>query len=148
MSQSDRQKSNVTRFPGGHPPAMSKPGKRGLARLVAATGHSWSGLRAAWRSEEAFRIEVSLALAFVPLAFVVTADIGHQLALLVTCALVILAEILNTAIESAIDRIGPEHDPLSGQAKDLGSAAVLVALILFTAAWGLSIWHWWRGGGG
>lgn len=125
-------------------PAMSKPGKRGLARLVAATGHSRAGFVAAWRSEEAFRLEASLALAFVPLALLIGDGIAHQLALLITCALVILAELVNTAIESAIDRIGPEHNSLSGQAKDLGSAAVLVTLLLFLLAWGLSLWHWWQ----
>ncbi len=124
---------------------MFKPGKRGLARLIAATRYSRNGLLAAWRSEEAFRTEVTLALAFLPLAFVVGSSLAHQLILVVCCALVILAEILNTAIESVVDRIGPEHDPLSGQAKDLGSAAVLVALLLFTLAWGLSLWQWWRG---
>ncbi|GAB3273979.1 diacylglycerol kinase [Parahaliea aestuarii] len=122
---------------------MHKPGKRGLARLAAATRHSRDGLLAAWRSEEAFRTEATLALAFLPLAFVVGADLSHQLILVVCCALVILAEILNTAIESVVDRIGPEHDPLSGQAKDLGSAAVLVSLLLFALAWSLSLWQWW-----
>ncbi len=124
---------------------MHKPGKRGLARLIAATRYSRNGLRAAWRNEEAFRIEVALALAFLPLAFIVATNLAHQLVLVLCCALVILAEILNTAIESVVDRIGPEHDPLSGQAKDLGSAAVLVSLLLFALAWGLSLWQWWRG---
>ncbi|TXS89921.1 diacylglycerol kinase [Parahaliea maris] len=124
---------------------MNKPGKRGLTRLLAATRHSRDGLVSAWRSEEAFRTEAVLALAFLPLAFAVGDGLAHQLVLVVCCALVILAEILNTAIESVVDRIGPEHDPLSGQAKDLGSAAVLVSLLLFALAWGLSLWQWWQG---
>lgn len=145
--QQPSQKSKVTRLPTRRP-VMSKPGKRGAARLLAAIGHSWAGLRAAWRSEEAFRIEVSLALAFLPLALVIGDGIAHQVGLVIACALVILAEILNTAIESVVDRIGPEHDPLSGQAKDLGSAAVMVSLLVFAAVWGLSLWHWWQGRAG
>lgn len=124
---------------------MSKPRRRGLARLAAATRHSWQGFRAAWTHEEAFRQETTLALLFVPLAFVVGQTLAQQLALLITCALVILAEVVNTAIESIVDRIGPEHDPLSGQAKDLGSAAVFVTLGLFLLVWTVSVWHYFRG---
>ncbi|NQY02183.1 MAG: diacylglycerol kinase [Halieaceae bacterium] len=124
---------------------MSKPGKRGLARLVAATRHSADGFAAAWRNEEAFRLEASLALAFVPLAFFVGESLVHQLLLLVVCALVILAELVNTAIETVVDRIGPEQHPLSGQAKDIGSATVFVSLALFLAAWVPSLWQWWQG---
>ena len=69
----------------------------------------------------------------------------HRLLLLVVCALVILAELVNTAIETIVDRIGAERHPLSGQAKDLGSAIVFVTLMLFLAAWVPSLWHWWRG---
>ncbi|WP_238946915.1 diacylglycerol kinase [Seongchinamella unica] len=121
---------------------MSKPGKSGLARLLAATRYSWQGFRAAWLHEAAFRLEVTLALAFVPLAFIIGQTLSHQIALIITCALVILAEVINTAIESIIDRIGTERDPLSGQAKDLGSAAVFVTLVLFLLVWTASFWHY------
>jgi diacylglycerol kinase (ATP) len=121
---------------------MTKPGRRGLSRLVAATRYSWRGFKAAWLHEEAFRLETTLALAFVPLAFVIGQTIGHQVALVITCGLVILAEVINTAIESIVDRIGPEHDPLSGQAKDLGSAAVFVTLGLFLLVWTISVWDY------
>lgn len=121
---------------------MSKPGRKGLSRLWAATRYSWKGFRAAWVNEEAFRIEATLGIAFTPLAFIVGQSLAHQLVLVVTCALVILAEVLNTAIESIVDRIGPEKDPLSGQAKDLGSAAVFVALSLFLVAWIPSVWQY------
>jgi diacylglycerol kinase (ATP) len=124
---------------------MAKPGKKGLARLIAATGHSMSGFREAWRNEEAFRMEASLALAFVPLAFLVGESLVHQLLLLIVCALVILAELVNTAIETIVDRISAERHPLSGQAKDLGSAIVFVTLMLFLATWVPSLWHWWQG---
>ncbi|WP_231871175.1 diacylglycerol kinase [Halioglobus sp. HI00S01] len=125
---------------------MSKPGRKGFARLIAATRYSWRGFKAAWLNEEAFRIEASLALAFIPMAFVLGQNIAHQIALIITCGLVILAEVINTAIESIVDRIGPEHDPLSGQAKDLGSAAVFVTLSLFSFVWLMSTWHYFRGG--
>ena len=124
---------------------MSKPGRKGIARLVAATRYSWQGFKAAWLHEEAFRLEATLALAFVPLAFVIGQTLSHQIALVITCGLVILAEVINTAIESIVDRIGPEHDPLSGQAKDLGSAAVFVTLGLFLLVWVVSVWHYFRG---
>lgn len=121
---------------------MAKPGKKGLDRLVAATVNSMAGLKAAWRNEEAFRMEAGLALAFVPLAFVVDQSLAHRITLLIACALVILAELLNTAIETIVDRISTERNPLSGQAKDLGSAAVFVTLMLFLLAWVPSIWQW------
>jgi len=121
---------------------MSKPGRRGLARILAATRYSWKGFRAAWMNEEAFRIEATLGLAFVPLAFFVGDGLAHQIALVITCGLVILAEVINTAIESIVDRIGPEYDPLSGQAKDLGSAGVFVSLSLFLVVWAMSFWHY------
>lgn len=124
---------------------MSKPGKSGLARLVAATRYSWQGFKAAWLHEEAFRMEATLALAFVPLAFIIGETVSHQIALVITCGLVILAEVINTAIESIVDRIGTERDPLSGQAKDLGSAAVFVTLGLFLLVWAVSFWHYFRG---
>ena len=121
---------------------MSKPRRSGLARLVAATRYSWRGFKAAWLHEEAFRLEATLALAFVPLAFIIGQTISHQIALVITCGLVILAEVINTAIESIVDRIGTERDPLSGQAKDLGSAAVFVTLGLFLLVWTVSAWHY------
>jgi len=124
---------------------MSKPGKSGRARLVAATRYSWQGFKAAWLHEEAFRMEATLALAFVPLAFIIGETVSHQIALVITCGLVILAEVINTAIESIVDRIGTERDPLSGQAKDLGSAAVFVTLGLFLLVWAVSFWHYFRG---
>ena len=128
----------------GNQGQMTKPGRKGLARLVDATRYSWQGFKAAWLHEEAFRMEATLALAFVPLAFFIGQTPAHQIALVITCGLVILAEVINTAIESIVDRIGPEHDPLSGQAKDLGSAAVFVTLSLFLLVWLVSLWHYFR----
>ena len=113
--------------------------------MVSATVNSWRGLRAAWRMEEAVRQETTLALLFVPLALPVGVDLTHILLLWITCALVILAELVNTAIETIVDRIGPEHDPLSGLAKDLGSAVVFITLVLFLLVWIPSLWQYARG---
>ncbi len=140
MNQYERNTPNAGDTPAGE--MMSKPGRRGLVRIVDATRYSWKGFKAAWMHEEAFRIEASLAICFVPLAFLVGDGLAHQVALVITCGLVILAEVINTAIESIVDRIGPEYDPLSGQAKDLGSAGVFVCLSLFLVVWIPSIWHY------
>lgn len=123
---------------------MTKPGKTGLSRLVAATGYSFKGLRAAWRCEEAFRIEACLAIAFLPLSFWLAESLSHQLILIMSCAIVVIAELINSAIEANVDRVSNEMHPLSGQAKDLGSAAVFISLLLFATIWGLSAWHYWR----
>jgi diacylglycerol kinase (ATP) len=120
---------------------MTKPGKTGLARLLAATGYSMKGFRAAWKYEEAFRIEATLACACIPLAFWVGSDLTHQLLLVISCGLVLLAELFNSAIEAAVDRFGSEMHPLSGQAKDIGSAAVFTALLLFLIVWAPSLWQ-------
>ena len=120
---------------------MTKPGKTGLARLIAATGYSVKGFRAAWKYEEAFRIEATLSCVCLPLSFFVGQGLTHQLLLVMSCALVILAELFNSAIEAAVDRFGSEMHPLSGQAKDIGSAAVLTTLILFVIVWIPSLWQ-------
>jgi diacylglycerol kinase (ATP) len=120
---------------------MTKPGKTGLARLIAATGYSLKGFRAAWKYEEAFRIEATFGCVCIPLSFFVGQGLTHQLLLVMSCALVILAELFNSAIEAAVDRFGSEMHPLSGQAKDIGSAAVLTTLILFAIVWIPSLWQ-------
>lgn len=120
---------------------MTKPGKTGIARLIAATGYSIKGLRAAWKYEEAFRIEATMACVCVPFAFWVGRDLTHQLLLVTTCAIVILAELFNSAIEAAVDRHGSEMHPLSGQAKDIGSAGVFTSLMLFIVCWLPSLWQ-------
>ncbi len=125
---------------------MTKPGKTGLARLIAATRYSMQGLRAAWKYEEAFRIEATLALLCVPFAFVIGDGLAHKIGLLICCGLVIITELINSAIEAAVDRFGSEMHPLSGQAKDIGSAAVFTSLMLFLACWLPSLWHWAFGG--
>jgi diacylglycerol kinase (ATP) len=116
-----------------------RPGEkpRGLRRLLNAFGNTWRGLAGAWREEEAFRQECLLALVVIP-AGLWFGGSGIGRALLVGPMLVILiVELLNSAIEAAVDRIGVERHVLSGLAKDLGSGAVFVSFVLLGANWAL-----------
>lgn len=116
---------------------MSKPGKAGLKRMLAAVGYSCAGLRWAWRKEAAFRQEVLLVVIFLP-AGLILGESGVERALLVGSLLLVLCvELINSAIEAVVDRVSGEHHALAGAAKDLGSAAVLVALINVVAVWAL-----------
>ncbi len=117
---------------------MSKPeGNRGLRRLLRATRFSCQGLRAAVRHEAAFRQELLASLALVPLALWLGEGSLEKALLLASWLLVPLVELLNSAIEAVVDRIGDERHELSGRAKDLGSAAVLMALVNAAVVWGL-----------
>jgi diacylglycerol kinase (ATP) len=92
-------------------------------------------MRSAWRSEEAFRLEVLGALVLIPLSIWVT-DSGVERAVLIgSVFLVLMVELLNSAVEAVVDRVGTEHNELSGKAKDLGSAAVFLSLIFVPMAW-------------
>lgn len=122
--------------------SMNKPGLRGLPRLIAATGYSLRGLRAAWNYEEAFRVEALLAIVLIPAAFWVGESLVHQLLLIIGVVLVLIAELVNSAIEAIVDRVGAELHPLSGQAKDIGSATVFVSMLLCGLIWGLSLWRY------
>lgn len=116
---------------------MAKPGKRGLSRIVDATGYSWSGLRSCWKQEAAFRQEVNACIVLVPAACYF-GETGLEMAVLLgTCWLVLIVEILNSGIEAVVDRIGHEHHDLSGLAKDLGSAAVAMSIGMFLTVWAL-----------
>ena len=107
----------------------------GIKRVIKAGGYSIQGLRSSWKSEAAFRQECLLALtAFVVIVILDFNTIERCLLVLVT-VLVLIVELINSAIESVVDRIGLEHHKLSGQAKDMGSAAVLVSLLLWTFVW-------------
>jgi diacylglycerol kinase (ATP) len=114
--------------------------RRGLQRLVAATGFSLKGFRAAWQSEEAFRQELVLALVMLPAAVWLGTTMVERLLLTATVILVLIVELLNTAVEYTVDRIGTERHALSGRAKDMGSAAVLLSLLLTALTWGGIAW--------
>lgn len=114
---------------------MANSASKGVNRLIKATQFSWQGLRAAYRHEEAFRQEVWVLLVAIPLALWFGDD-GVEKALMIGSVLLLLiVELLNSAIETAIDRIGAEHHELSGRAKDMGSAAVLLATINVACVW-------------
>lgn len=113
----------------------------GLTRLRLAWVNSMRGLRLAFSGERAFRQEVALAVVLVPLAFWVGRN-WVEVAVLAGCVwLVMVVELLNSAIEAAIDRIGPERHSLSGRAKDIASAAVWMALALSACIWAAALWH-------
>lgn len=114
---------------------MPKSDARGLQRLLRATAFSAAGLRAAWRNEAAFRQEAVLAAVLAPAA-VWLGRTGLERALLFGSLLfVLVVELLNSAIETVVDRIGHDRHTLSGRAKDMGSAAVLLSLVLALAVW-------------
>ena len=109
----------------------------GVTRVIKALGYSCQGLAAAWRNEAAFRQEVMLCVVLVPLGLWL-GETGMERALLVFVVLIVLVvELLNSAIEAVVDRFGGEIHPLSGQAKDMGSAAVLVSLAIAAIVWAL-----------
>jgi diacylglycerol kinase (ATP) len=120
---------------------MAKPGETGIKRIISAAGYSIKGLSSCWRSEAAFRQEVLGSVVLVPLAFYL-GDNGMEVALMIlTCMLVLIVELLNSSVEAAIDRIGPEYHQLSGQAKDIGSAAVMVSIGTLLVTWGLVLFY-------
>lgn len=108
--------------------------RRGLSRLIHATRFSAAGLRHGW-AEPAFRFEAVLALVMLPASFWLGQTWIEVVALAGVVLLVLIVELLNTAIEVTVDRIGPEWHELSGRAKDLGSAAVFLSLLLAAGAW-------------
>ena len=118
---------------------MTKPAPNPITRLIKATGYSLAGLRAAYQNEQAFRQEVWLCFILIPLAFYLT-DVGVERALLIgVWLLVMITELMNSAIEAVVDRIGDEWHELAGRAKDIASAAVMVALLLAGITWFLIV---------
>lgn len=120
--------------------ANTQKGRTGLERVWHATLISLGGLRAAW-GETAFRQEALLAILVIPLAFWLGHDWVQTALLAGSWLLVMIVELLNTAVEAAIDRIGPEWHDLSKRAKDTGSAAVMLALLLAGGIWLAALWH-------
>jgi len=116
-----------------------KSTNQGLKRIINATGYSLKGLKFAWLNEAAFREEVVVAAVAIPLAIWLGDDHIEQALMIICCFLVLIAEVLNSAIEAVVDRISEEHHPLSGSAKDLGSAAVFLSLGLFIVVWALML---------
>lgn len=115
---------------------MAKPGNTGIRRLVRATRFSVQGFAHAWQHEAAFRQEIGLTILLIPPALWLGRSGLERFILIVCCFLVLIVELLNSAIETTIDRFGDEQHELSGRAKDLGSAAVFLSLVIVVATWG------------
>ena len=120
---------------------MTEHKATGLRRIIRAGIFSVAGIRAALRSEAAFRQECALALVMIPAAFWLGRTGLERIALIAPVLLVLIVELLNSAVEAVVDRIGTEHHPLSGQAKDMGSAAVFISLLLTAAIWATISWQ-------
>jgi diacylglycerol kinase (ATP) len=110
---------------------------RGLKHVIKAFGFSIAGFRAALRYEEAFRLELILFGVLAPASIWLGDSIMEQVMLLGSLFLVLITELMNSAVEAAVDRISEEHHDLAGRAKDLGSAAVFVALVNVVVIWGI-----------
>ena len=110
-----------------------------MERLLRATINSWRGLLAATRSEEAFRLELIALVLAVPVAFLLAEQAWKRLALIAVVAFVLVVELLNTAIEKLADRVNLAIDPQIGRVKDMGSAAVGLALLIAAMAWLLAL---------
>lgn len=121
-------------------------GRTGFERIAHATGYSLQGLRAAWQGESAFRQEVALAVVLLPATYWVATNWIEAALLAGSVLLVLIVELLNSAIESTVDRISLEQHPLAKQAKDAGSAAVMLALVLCGGIWCAALAHRWSGG--
>ncbi len=119
---------------------MKPANNHGLKRIFRATGFSMKGLNSAWKHEAAFRHEAVLALLMIPLAVYLDVAKTEKLLLIATVFIVIITELLNSAIEAVVDRVGDEIHPLSGQAKDIASAAVFISLCLCGLTWAVVIW--------
>ena len=115
---------------------LPKP-KTGIARLIAATRYSIAGIRWAFINEEAFRIEAALFVILTPIGLWLGENNVERVILVGILVLVVLVELFNTAIEALVDRIGFEYHELSGVAKDIGSAMVLISLGLVLFVWGM-----------
>ncbi|CAK1935311.1 diacylglycerol kinase [Vibrio crassostreae] len=115
--------------------SLGKPGAAGIKRILNAAGYSIKGLTSAFKTEAAIRQELALCVIFIPIAFVLDISKVETILMVASLVLVFLFELINSAIEAVVDRVGTEHHELSGKAKDIGSAAVMVSLGLALFTW-------------
>ena len=120
--------------------AAELKGKRGLRRLINALGYSRDCIAAAWRNEAAFRQEILLAAIALPLAFYLGKTGVERALMICSVVLILIVEILNSAVEAVVDKASPEKSELAKRAKDMGSAAVLLSLINAAAIWACLLW--------
>ncbi len=120
-----------------------RPGLLGVVerRVVHAARYTLQGLAACYRHEEAFRVEVWLSLLLVPLGYWLASTVLEFVLLTGAVVLVMMVELLNSAIEAVVDRFGEERHILAGRAKDQGSAAVFFAMLIFIGVWGAILWQ-------
>lgn len=112
-----------------------KPGKTGLARIIDAAGYSSKGLKAAWTYEAAFRQELIMGCVLFIAAMAMPVAHLERVLLIASVVLVVIVELINSALEAVVDRVGDEWHELSGRAKDIGSAAVLISILLSLFIW-------------
>jgi len=130
-------------MPESVPDTHSESKPTGLRRIWLAFFYSMAGFKSAWQGEAAFRQEMVLAIVLVPLGMVVGEGTLERIALVGSVLLVLIVELLNSAIEATVDRISSEIHPLAKNAKDMGSAAVFISLALVVFVWGLVIVDRW-----
>ncbi len=114
---------------------QTKPNGKGIKRIFRAFLNAFSGLYACWKNEAAFRQEVAFSLVLYPFIFIFDTTSIEKAILFASLTLILVVELVNSAIEATIDRIGTEYHPLSGRAKDIGSAAVFMSVLLMIGAW-------------
>ncbi|MCG3767016.1 diacylglycerol kinase [Vibrio cincinnatiensis] len=117
-------------------PFSGKPRATGFRRVINATGYSWQGLKAAFQHEAAIRQELALLVIAAGVLCLLGLPILERLLMFSSVVLVLIVELINSAIEAVVDRVGAERHELSGRAKDIGSAAVMVSLLLSGLIWG------------
>lgn len=120
---------------------LRKQKATGLRRLINASRYSAQGLRSAFRHEAAFRQESWLLVVGLPCAFWVGADLWQTAILITSLMLIMVAEMINSALESLVDRVGTDFHELSGRTKDMGSAAVLLTILIAVVLWGAALWQ-------
>ena len=114
---------------------MGKTGVTGIKRIINAAGYSWKGICSAYKHEAAFRQELWLAAVLVPAGIFLGGTLLDKAILVSSVLFVLVVELLNSAIESVVDRVSDEHHELAGRANDMGSAAVLFALVITAIVW-------------
>ena len=122
-------------------PTSEFKSKRGLGRILPAAGYAWAGLRAAYRNEHAFRQEIVVVAIGTVIALALPVSSFQKLLLIGTMMFVLIVELFNSAIEAIVDRVSLERHPLSKNAKDMGSAAVMLAIIFSSCAWAVVLFN-------
>ena len=119
--------------------SFDKTSNTGLRHLINATRFSWQGLKAAVQRESAVRQEIALIFVLIPPGIWIAESLVEFVLLMAVCLLVLVIELLNSAVEAAIDRIGNEQHPISALAKDYGSAAVMISLVIVAMVWSVML---------